>query len=153
MQKDLLSKYSSGLFSAGGQAKTGDLLDKKTIGGSPNQYMHCDICAVCIVPLSGSSYCEETLSLSPSLLPHSLTLSLFLLSFLTVSLPLFLCLTLPPVSLSLLPTIPPSFLPQMECSPSWTPTKRSLLASKSRTMRPMKRRRGKRRHYKRFVTV
>jgi len=50
VQKDLLSKYSSGLFSAGGQAKTGDLLDKKTIGGSPNQYTHCHICAVCIVP-------------------------------------------------------------------------------------------------------
>ncbi len=31
-QSDLLSKYSNGLFSAGGQANTADLLDVKTIG-------------------------------------------------------------------------------------------------------------------------
>ena len=31
-QKELLKKYSDGLFSAGGRAKTGDLLDPKTAG-------------------------------------------------------------------------------------------------------------------------
>ena len=33
-QKELLNKYSSGLFAAGGQAKTADLLDPQTIGTS-----------------------------------------------------------------------------------------------------------------------